>query len=533
MSAIAFVYRARKGGEPTAALVGEIVFFLENVEYVIDFSSAPKSSDISRMSEIGYEAINANTGVLCFRNYVGTSHMAGVTLHVKSVKLGQNGVSRLLEDVSLMSASLVFGWRAPTAHSAVASRISRAPVPYHQLQFLRQVVLRNAVGTRMQDYLHTIETNPTRRFVVERPLVGIERARRLDERSIREIFTRPERLAVLPAASGLNTNAVATSLEFGTPTRRHFPVRVSEAARKFSHDTVENRFTKYFIGQALTVVYKLLDNNLIHPQLRDDCRAMATIFELAENARYLSEVKSLSTFPSPTQVMLKSDGYKDLWQLWSEFGSHMSLPTDGASVERLLQGKDIAQLYEYWVFLKVIEATVAALQVKGNPSVKVSMGDLGASMDRGLSVQIGYIQISFNPSFTRSRGSAYSTPLRPDVVLEFDNRKYVFDAKYRLKWKEVQDELRDDDSTFLRADLYKMHTYRDAIRKVEAAFVVYPGTEFGFYERSGSFSDEVGGVPLFNGVGAIPASPDAGLSPNVLYEVIKRLLEPQLVVPQT
>lgn len=527
MNMIAFVYHARRGGEEIAALVGGTVSFHENVEYVIEFAGIPTPLEIGRMTEIGYEAINSRTGVLCFRNYVGTAYLSGVTLNVKSVKLGEDGVSRLLEDVSLMSASLVFGWRAPTTHAASASRASRLPVPYHQLQFLRQVVLRNVVGTRMQDYLNAIENNPTRRFVLERPVVTIERARRLDERSIREIFTRTERLAVLPASSGLNSNAVAKALSFGSPPRRHFPVLVSEASRKFSYDTVENRFIKYFIEQALAVVYKLLDNKAIHPQLRADCRTIATIFESASSARYLSEVKSLSAFPSPTQVMLKSEGYKEVWQLWSEFSSHMSLPTDAVAVDRFLQGKDIAQLYEYWVFLKVIEATAAVLKMRQSPVVKVSVSDLGTSLDRGLSVEMGYVKISFNPTFARSRGDTYSTPLRPDVVLEFDGRKFIFDAKYRLKWKDLKDELQEEESTFLRADLYKMHTYRDAIRNVEAAFVVYPGTEFGFYERSGLFNDGVAGVQVFDGVGAIPASPDTGLSPSALHATITRILDAQ------
>jgi predicted component of viral defense system (DUF524 family) len=525
VSAVAFFYRPRKGGEPTAAVVGESVSILENIEYVIEFANAPRAADIARMSEIGYEAITSKTGVLCFRNHVGTSNIAGVSLHVVSTKLGDDGVSRLLEDVSVVSASLVFGWRTPTGHHATASRTSRAPIPYHQLQFLRQVVLRNAVGTRMQDYLHSIELNPTRRFVVERPLVGIERARRLDERSIREIFTRTERLAALPAASDLNANAIATALEFGNPTRRHFPVLVSEASRKFSYDTVENRFTKYFVEQCLAVVYKLLDNKAIHQQMRMDCRAMATILETAANARYLAEVKALSALPSPTQVMLKSEGYKELWQLWQEFGAFMSLPTDEGDLQRLLQGRDVAQLYEYWVFLKVLEATLGALDGEAKVAVSVTMGDLGATFDRGLSVKVNdEIRVSFNPSFTRSHGNAYSTPLRPDVVLELGNKKYVFDAKYRLKWKELQDETADDDSTFLRADLYKMHTYRDAIRNVEAAFVVYPGSEFGFYESSGTLSLAVGTVLQFNGVGAIPARPDASASPSVLSLLIRRLL---------
>ncbi len=525
MSVTAFVYRAKKGGESTAAVVGEVVTILENVEYVIEFATPLKSTDIARMSEIGYDPITSSTGILCFRNHVGTSSIAGVTLQVISTKLGSDGVSRLLEDVSRMSANLVFGWRTPTGNRATASKTSKAPIPYHQLQFLRQNILHNAIGTRMQDYLDAIEICPTRRFVVERPAVGIERARRLDERSIREIFTRTERLAALPVQSKLNTNVIAKFLEFGNPVRRHFPIIISEAARKFSHDTVENRFTKYFIEQSLTVVYKFLDNKAIHQQMRRDCRAMATILEVAANARYLADVKSLSALTSPTQVMLKSEGYKELWQLWNDFGAHMSLPTDESDVNRLLQGRDIAQLYEYWVFLKVLEATFGALNMKAEATVSVTMGDLGASMDRGLSVKINdTVRVTFNPSFTRSRGTAYSTPLRPDVVLDLGNKRYIFDAKYRLKWKDIDDEQADDDSTFLRADLYKMHTYRDAIHGVKAAFVVYPGAEFGFYELNGTLHREVETIFQFNGVGAIPARPDTCALPNVLTSIVNRLL---------
>ena len=38
---------------------------------------------------------------------------------------------------------------------------------------------------------------------------------------------------------------------------------------------------------------------------------------------------------------------------------HASLPRTVAEVTQLLDGKDMASLYEYWVFVKVLEATVA------------------------------------------------------------------------------------------------------------------------------------------------------------------------------
>lgn len=525
MSKIAFSYRPRRGGEVVIAYVGGVISFLENIEYILEFHSAPKRAELGSMLEIGYEAINEFTGVLCFRNYVGTTHLAGVTVNVTSEKIGENGVSHLLEEISLLSTSLVFGWRSPISHRAVAASGAEAPIPYHQLQFLRQMVLRATIGTRIQDYLHIIESAPTRRFAGERPVVTIERARRLDAYSIGEMLRRTERLSTLPRASPLNESAIARRLQFGTPACRYFPLRVSEASRRFSYDTVENRFIKYFIGQALSVIYRFLDNQAIHPQLRADCRTMAMLFESAESAPYLKEVGAISSLPIPTQVLLKSEGYKDLWQIWRELRTHASLPNDAVLVARFLQGKDVALLYEYWVFLKVVQITVGLLEEKQGPAIKVSVNDLGASMNRGLEMVIGHVKVSFNPSFTRSGGGAYSTPLRPDVVLEISGKKFIFDAKYRLMWKTMQEDSDGYDSTFLRADLYKMHTYRDAIRNVAAAFIVYPGNQFGFYERNGLHASMVENVGFFDGVGAVPARPGTEHSLSALHFLIRRLID--------
>ena len=66
-----------------------------------------------------------------------------------------------------------------------------------------------------------------------------------------------------------------------------------------------------------------------------------------------------------------------------------------------------------------------------------------------------------------------------------------FDAKYRVNLKAelfgLDDEVVDDDPSLpqddlrregaLRADLLKMHSYRDAIRRSAGAYVIYPGDD--------------------------------------------------------
>lgn len=134
----------------TTACVGEVLVLVENITYIIEFPGAISSSELGRLQEIGYDPVNATTGMLSFRNFVGSTRLAGVQLQIKSSKLGDDGVSGLLEQVSNLSASLVFGWKAPTGYSANNSDELKSPISYHQLQFLREAMLprRKASGSR-------------------------------------------------------------------------------------------------------------------------------------------------------------------------------------------------------------------------------------------------------------------------------------------------------------------------------------------------------------------------------------------------
>lgn len=524
MRKTAFLYRPRRDKEAAQAFAGDVVALAENVEYVIEFPEPHSSLDIGALLEVGYDPITATTGVLAFKNFVGTALLAGVKLRVISTKLGETGVSGLLEEVSRLSSSLVFGWRSPAGFSATASGEQQPAVPFHQLQFLRDVILRRQPGQRLQDFFSIVERSPTRRFLLERPVVSTERARNFDARSVTDIFTHPERLSAVRGTDAVSGSPLAQALGIGDPPVEHYPTRVSMSSRRLSYDTPENRFIKHFFGECLAIVYRLLDEANIHAQMRTDCRVMASILEASVRSPFLSEVGVLTAFASPTQALSKGDGYKDILDLWLQLGAHQALPGNEGEVERFIQGKDIALLYEYWVFIKVLEAVCEAT---GTPSgaVTVSRSDLGEGLARGLVVSLSVgVSVAFNPSYTRSARSAYSTPLRPDVIVTLNGARYAFDAKYRLQWLTALEDSRDDDATFVRADLYKMHTYRDAITDLKAAFIVYPGSEFVFYERGGGRRQSPGGIAVFDGVGAIPARPE-GAESSALLDLVQVLVD--------
>ena len=139
-------------------------------------------------------------------------------------------------------------------------------------------------------------------------------------------------------------------------------------------------------------------------------------------------------------------------------------------------------------------------------------------------------ELIFNKAFSAGAGPwrSYSVQLRPDFVLAHQGVPLVgLDAKFRFDRKDFEraadeDEEPSDSAEALtedsnlrmakNADIYKMHTYRDAL-DLQCVLAVYPGDEAVLYESDGgrrmnvSLADFIAD-PAPGGVGAITLSPE-------------------------
>ncbi|MDK2782453.1 MAG: hypothetical protein PWQ32_42 [Thermococcaceae archaeon] len=134
------------------------------------------------------------------------------------------------------------------------------------------------------------------------------------------------------------------------------------------------------------------------------------------------------------------------------------------------------------------------LKIVVTPAGELSeSGDVYAEFDNGW-------RLYYNKKLTPKRWS-YSVSLRPDFSLFSGNPSKkdteligVFDAKFKVDIVDEQEEIEEfDEETSLAEetrsyetwakleDIYKMHTYRDALR-CRFAVVVYPGEEEQFFD---------------------------------------------------
>jgi uncharacterized protein len=176
--------------------------------------------------------------------------------------------------------------------------------------------------------------------------------------------------------------------------------------------------------------------------------------------------------------------------------------------------RDVATLYEYWAFFQLAQAvaTLVGQTFDLDPLVRMTEDGLNIGLRMGTATVLSgetvrhgrrlALELWFNRTYRRGSGPAesWTRPMRPDYSLHigpglgelaaFEPIVLHFDAKYRVDFAselfganaEVVDSTQVEQAGSqghrggaLRADLLKMHSYRDAIRRSAGAYVLYPG----------------------------------------------------------
>jgi predicted component of viral defense system (DUF524 family) len=209
--------------------------------------------------------------------------------------------------------------------------------------------------------------------------------------------------------------------------------------------------------------------------------------------------------------------------VWLQFHVGAQLAWDGGSEVWHGGARNVATLYEYWLFFQ-LEALFRSKFDCEKPlhSVLVEM-DAGLprlKLQRGLELTtpVGGVwsatakrplkaEFHFNKKFARNqdhqKGGSWTRGVQPDYTMtiwpaEFTKEEAEtsevlvhvhFDAKYRVETVRAMFGAEDDDEIIQDAaesetakptaakyaDLLKMHAYRDAIRRSAGAYVLYPG----------------------------------------------------------
>lgn len=430
----------------------------------------------------------------------------------------------MLSDLAETATALLLDIKAPSQTRLVADRLDSSSA-HEQFVVLRALLDRDELA----DAIARILEMPHRRWRSEDVRVDARRPFRASRGVVSQIARAGVRIPVSDA------HPLSTRLRSLGALNPSLPAEFHLSRDMDTLDTPENRFVKYVLEEWESFLVTIADalsqsaSASTHRVRREVEVARKRVSGWLGHGLF-TEVTRLTALPLASPTLQRRPGYRELLHSWLSFRAGTALSW-AAGVDVFGGGnKDVALLYEYWVFfelLGVVEGlfeletaaayqlfteTADGLDLRLKAGEELSFSGRYTRGTRPLAVRFSYNRtFRHAPYTTRTQvnypaAGSWTKPMRPDYTLslwpsgfgelEAERQELVthvhFDAKYRVDdLTQLFGSSRDDDLVDLddekrasrtnqvakRADLLKMHAYRDAIRRTEGAYVIYPGTD--------------------------------------------------------
>ncbi|HEX7261350.1 MAG TPA: DUF2357 domain-containing protein, partial [Luteolibacter sp.] len=559
---------AREHGETTVQLRES-----ERYEYeVVPANGADlrlRCSLSSRRRSLGADGEKPDAGLIETRSFCGTlllelvegevddakSAVASALLDVRSLKLDYRTEYRgMLRRLSDEMAGLVADARSSAKASFRSTFEDRTDAGWLQIQL--ELLRETLDSADFSAALQRILSFPHERLAMVSDSVSTDRPIRWTPSAVRQLVTGNPRREVPPLHPLRTQHGLASVAE-----------RVLVPRKSRDLDTLENRFVKFTLGEFrafLTHAQGVFESCAGWGAAAALSRRLAATVEDWLGRSLFREVGEMRFAPLGSPVLQRKAGYREVLRWWLRFRTAAELSWKGGEELFHAGQRDVASLYEYWLFFELlgwfcqkcrggnrpaVEELIEGLD-EGSPNLRLRKRmELGpfvgtfAGQSRRLNACFAYNR-RFEVTQDRHAGGSWTRRLHPDYTLTFwpeelseaeaERQELLvhvhFDAKYRVEdieglfGAEGADDADDEvEGNYKRQDLLKMHAYRDAIKRSQGAYVLYPG-------RANAAVKLKGFHEILPGLGAFGVAPDEngvaqGLEPlgKFLDEVLAHL----------
>jgi len=538
---------AKDYGESVYQLVEGCVYeyAFDNKEFSLDERNEVVSPS-KRGKDCGLIKTGIYVGTLTLKVFCGDKEVGAVSLEVKSVKMDyRQDYQKMLEDITSYYTELVMIQGAPVTQKFEADVHTDSHTLYQKFAFVKSII----ESETFCDAIHKIQSNPVRKWtetMVERHISSVKR---IGRDAMKQISRNPNRVDV----SGMN-------MGFDT-----IPRTIKVPSKKDTVDTLENQFVKYVLMSFMSFCSHIQTLNNANERLKREASITSSILANYLSFSLFKDVSLPSMLSLNSPALQRKEGYREVLQAWLIFDLAAKLSWHGGDDVYDAGKRNVATLYEYWLFFKLMEvigdifcispedkkklvktdADKINLELKQG-KMKMVHGEYDAGV-RKLNVRFYYNRtfgcvdnLQEAGSWTRTMRPDYTLTIWPGDVEEKQAEKedlivhIHFDAKYKVQqilWKDNASEVTEENlneekeeqekGIYKDVDLYKMHTYKDAIRRTGGAYILYPGDVNrkmkGFHE-------------IIPGLGAFcikPNSSEADLEPlkGFIKEVVQHLLD--------
>lgn len=501
---------------------------------------------------------NKHLGTIAPNIFVGTlsipvirkdnnEKVGDVKLEIQSAKASYREDYRdMLEFITEKCTDLLLQANSPSSHYFDIDYSRDNQTRYQRFAFVKSII----GSDDFSGAVHRIVNAPVTRWAEQDESRDIRRVKRFSNAHARELLKGGQRTAV-PASSYLTRYGLNS-----------VPERITSVQKADSVDTPENRFIKHALETFLKFCTDIQSVAAEGSKLGEEADLLIRELESHLHYRIFKEISRPDTLKLNSPVLQRKEGYREVLRVWLMFDLAAKLIWTGG--EDIYSGgkKDVATLYEYWLFFKLLDLFKTVFEIDPediNHLIKETPDGLNLQIKQGKFTALEgiyhggnrklHVKFNYNRSFSGGKNypdsGSWTTTLRPDYTLSFwplgiseaqaEKEELIvhihFDAKYKVAhlYESLniisedglnEEKVQNRKGIYKNADLLKMHAYKDAIRRTGGAYVLYPG-ERSIYKK--------GFHEIIPGLGAFPVRPskiDSGVGElkAFIQEVIEHFI---------
>ncbi|MCH7408941.1 DUF2357 domain-containing protein [Belliella sp. DSM 111904] len=427
-----------------------------------------------------------------------------VELEVQSIKSGYRDDYRdMLELITEKCTNLLLQSNSPVSQHLEIDYTKDSQTLYQKFAFINSVI----GSDEFAEAIHRIVTAPVTKWTEATEEKDIRNARRFSNANLKEIL-KGSRRSKLPERHYLRSYGIDT-----------LPERITAIRKIDSVDTPENRFIKHVLQNFLKFCTDINSKaqKFGHKKMESESALLIRELESQLHHAVFKDISRPTTLKLNSPVLQRKEGYREVLRVWLMFDLAAKLIWKGGDDIYSGGKKDIATLYEYWLFFKLLDLFQSIFQIEPKDisdliqetpdglNLQLKQGEFAAlsgvydSGNRKLNIRFNYNR-SFSGKKSYPDSGSWTTTLRPDYTLSFwpfgisENEAEIqelivhvhFDAKYKIAnlsdflRQNIENDLNEVKAEnrkgiYKNADLLKMHAYKDAIRRTGGAYVLYPG----------------------------------------------------------
>lgn len=396
-----------------------------------------------------------------------------IYIEVLATKLDDNSIPKedpnyrknyqfMLKDIAEKCTELLMQINSPITQNFEINFDKDNETIYQRFAFVSALINTN----EFDEAVHKIIASPTTKWLEELELKDIRSVRRMNSYSIRQIATRSNRVKLATPIGKL----------------KDVPTKIETTHKSETTDTPENRFIKHALEVFLQFCINCTSSFIANGYTKSKIEAEALIEKLENhlNHPFFKEIERPTTLKLNSPALQRKNGYRELLNAWLQFDLAAKLIWKGGDDVYKAGKRDIAVLYEYWLFFILYDLMKTKFKINDNNdtykhlieptedglNVMIKSGKLtaleGTYKSEGREL---HIKFSYNRTFDggtkygAKKAGSWTKALRPDYTLsiwpeeikdeikaeELERIVHIhFDSKYKVQQFIIKTDVEQD-----------------------------------------------------------------------------------------